>query len=201
MKQHEGYRLRRLRPLRWRDLRLWSGFALLIVAMLIGAQLLNSEDERIMVWRATSDMAVGSLPHHIEPVWVALGGAESAYVSADVQPDGRLQIPVLAGQLLPAGALGGTDLESHQVTVAVEAGHAPIDLAAGHLVDVWATSQEAISSRILASARVISVADDGGRGGHHVVLSVPEDSLAKIITALRTQVIDLVAVPVTGNRT
>jgi len=199
MKQHEGFRLRRLRPLRWRDLRLWSGFALLLGAMLLGAQLLNTDDERILVWRATSDMSVGSIPDQVEPVWVVLGGAEDAYLTADNQPKGRLKLPVLAGQLLPIGALNGTEPPSHQVTVAVDAGHAPIDLSPGHLVDVWATAEDTISSRILANARVITASEDGGRGGKHVVLAVPHDIIAQVITALRTHVIDLVAVPVSSN--
>lgn len=194
-------RLRRVRPLRWRDLRLWLGLTCVVVAMFLGASLLSADDDRVLVWRAVTDMAEGATPTQIEPVLVSLGEVHEAYVRADEQPSGVLQHPLSAGQLLPRAALT-TEIERvHEVTVGVESAHAPIAVQPGHLVDVWVTSQEGASTLVHPDARVVHVVDDAMRGGLHVVLAVPPTQTARIIAAVRSGSVDLVSVPVAGDRT
>jgi hypothetical protein len=198
MTQQAPRKLRRLRPLRWRDVRLWLGIALVIAAMMLGAALLSGDDERILVWQATSDMAIGAEPIHVEPILVALGSAQAAYLSAQTKPTGRLTMPVTRGQLIPNAAIETGVDDGHLVTVGVDLTHAPINLAAGQLVAVWATSEEGETSLVLPKLRVAAVADDGMRGGLQVVLDVPPSDIPRVIAAVRTQVIDLVAVPVSA---
>jgi hypothetical protein len=184
--------------MRWRDIRLWLGIALVVGAMMLGAALLSGDDDRVLVWQATADMAIGAEPIHKEPVLVALGSAQPAYLSAQTQPTGRLIMPVLRGQLIPKAALETGLDDRHLVTVGVDTAHAPIGLAAGQLVDVWATNEAGETSMVLAKVGVAQVADDGMRGGLQVVLDVPPMEISRVIAAVRTQAIDLVAVPVSG---
>lgn len=167
--------------------------------MLLGAAVLSADDERTLVWQATADMAAGSDPVHLEPVLVALGSAQSAYVAADTQPTGQLTTPIVKGQLIPHTALDSFALDMHLVTVGVEVTHAPVGVMSGQVVDVWATSETGETVLVLPQARVTNVAEDTMRGGLRVVLDVPPADIARIIAAVRTQQIDLVAVPVLGT--
>lgn len=193
MKQHS---LRRVRPIRWRDLRLWFGITLVIAAMVLGAALLRGDDERTLVWRAVSDMARGTAPMHIEPVLVSLGDAHNAYLAADSAPRGILQTPIMAGQLIPRAALAENNEVRHHVTLGVQAAHAPVDLQAGHLVDVWVTPEDGAASLVYTRGLVVHVVDDAMRDGMHVVLAVDPADVAEVIAAVRTGSIDMVAVPV-----
>lgn len=197
MKQHS---LRRVRPIRWRDLRLWFGITLVIAAMVLGAALLSGDDERTMVWRAVSDMAPGAAPIHVEPVLVSLGDAHDAYLDADSIPSGVLQTPIMAGQLIPKAAIAESNEARHHVTLGVEAAHAPVDLQAGHLVDVWVTPEDGPASLVYARGLVVHVVEDAMRDGMHVVLAVDPGDVADVIGAVRSGSIDMVAVPVGGNQ-
>jgi hypothetical protein len=179
-------------------MRLWFGIALVVGAMMLGAAVMSGEDDRTLVWQATADMAIGAEPVHVEPVLVALGSAQSAYLTAQSPPTGRLTMPVTRGQLIPKAALGPDEPSTHLVTVGVDVAHAPIGLTSGQLVDVWGTAEDGEASLILSGVRVAQVSDDGMRGGLHIVLDVAPADIPRVIAAKRTQAIDLVSVPVSA---
>jgi hypothetical protein len=52
---------KRLRVVRWRDLRLWVGVAIMVLAMFAGAFLLSRGEQTTTVWRASSDLSIGSV--------------------------------------------------------------------------------------------------------------------------------------------
>ena len=188
--------LRRVRPIRWRDLRLWFGITLVIAAMVLGAVVLRGDDQRTLVWRAVSDMAPGAAPMHVEPVLVSLGDAHDAYLVADEEPRGVLQVPISAGQLIPRAALTEERAVHHHVTLGVEAAHAPVNLQAGQLVDVWVTPEGGSASLVYPRGLVVHVVDDAMRDGMHVVLATEPGEVAAVIAAVRTGSVDLVAVPI-----
>lgn len=196
----EPRKVRRLRPLRWRDTRLWIGIGLVVAAMFIGARLLTVDDDRTLVWAASGDMAAGAAPSQIELVPVALGAADALYLGPDQQPTGRLLIPIGRGSLIPKNAIGSemTDPGLRFVTVAVEPSSAPPQIAAGHLVDVWSTGEEGAASLVLDRVVVHEVAGEPGgvRTGIHVVLQVANTEVAALLGATRGGTVDLVAVPV-----
>ena len=64
---------------RLRDLRVWLGLALILGSMFLGAFVLSSGNQTNNVWRATRDLAVGSVPE-VESVTLALGDAASTYL-------------------------------------------------------------------------------------------------------------------------
>lgn len=175
------------------DLRLWLGVALILGAMAIGARVLSSGTATVTVWRASHDLAVGSVPQ-VEPAVVALDGRESAYLPAVTPPAGRMRQSVAAGALVPATAVGAVVPEATRlVTVPVEPMHAPIGLAAGDIVDVWATPDTTTTAAppnptpVLSGIRVEQVDRDvdGLRGEVPVVLAVDATQVAQLVAASR----------------
>lgn len=197
----------------WRDLRLWAGLLLVIVSTMAGTLLLGRDDGSVRVWRAVRDLAPGA-PIEAEPVLADLGEATSAYVPVTQALAGQLRVPVAAGALIPASAIGPARPGRRIVTVPVDSAHAPIGLATGDRVDVWSTpardgidpSPGAASPmtqpswapvRVLSSVMVVEVAvDELGVGGDlPVALEVGSDDASSLVAASRAGELDLVAVP------
>lgn len=196
---------RRLARWQWRDLRLWVGLALIVISMLAGARLLSSSQETVTVWRATRDLAPGAVPV-AEPVTVVLGDTAAAYAVAKTPLVGRMRVPVAAGALIPADATApGPGAGVRQVTIAVDPLHAPVDLAAGDVVDVWATASTGGQSvgapmLVLPSTLVLQSSPDalGVAGQLAVVIEVPETQVTDVVSAVRSGNVDLVEVPLAG---
>ena len=200
---------KRLRIVRWRDLRLWVGLAIMVVAMFAGAFLLSRGEQTTTVWRASSDLSIGSVPM-ATPVTVALGEAQGQYLPASEPLTGQLRWPVAAGDLIPRGALGYSPLlDARLVTLPVDPLHAPVHLATGDIVDIWSTPAEVAggiaAKPVLVFSRVTvaeAAVDAVGIGGEiAVVVEVPADGAAQLVAAARSGLIDLVAVPITSQPT
>ncbi len=200
---------KRLRVVRWRDLRLWVGLAIMVLAMFAGAFILSRGEQTTTVWRASSDLSIGSVPV-ATPVTVALGEAQDQYLPANEPLTGRLRWPVAAGDLIPRGALGYSSLlNARLVTLPVDPLHAPVNLASGDIVDIWSTPAEAAggitAKPVLVFSRVTvaeAAIDSVGIGGEiAVVVEVPADGAAQLVAAARSGLIDLVAVPITSQPT
>jgi hypothetical protein len=200
-------RAERMRRVRWRDTRLWLGLGLMIIAMAWGASLMSSSDSTVTVWRASRDLVPGALPI-VEPVAVSLGAAAGSYARADAPIEGRMTLPVSAGALVPMAAIGtAPSTGTRRVTIPVDPLHAPIDLAAGDRVDVWATAsdggQTSIAPPSLVLPQVLVVSADResvGVGGEiAVVIEVPQADVSAAIAAIRSGVVDLAAVPITDS--
>ena len=198
-------RAERMRRIRWRDTRLWLGLGWMIAAMMWGASLMSQGESMVTVWRASRDLAPGAVPV-VEPVAVALGAAAASYATADLPLDGRMILPVSAGSLVPIAAVGSLpSTGARRVTIPVDPLHAPVDLAAGDRVDVWATATDggqtsiAPPSLVLPRALVISADRESvGVGGEiAVVIEVPEAEVSTAVAAIRSGMVDLAAVPIT----
>lgn len=195
----------RVRRFRWRDVRLWVGLALIIVSMVVGARLLSGPDGSVTVWRAARDLPVGATPA-VEPVTVRLGDAVGDYLPVDLPVDGRMVLPVPAGALLPARAVGAAVADDVRlVTVPVDPLHAPVTLEAGDRVDVWATpSDGGLMGRpelVLPAITVVNAdRETVGAGGEvAVILQVPQARVGDLVAAMRSGVIDLSAVPIESD--
>ena len=168
-KQHQGQLAaqvpaQRMRVMRWRDLRLWAGLVIILFAMFIGAFLLSRGEETTTVWRASSDLSVGAIPV-ATPVTVSLGAAQDQYLLASEPLTGQLRWPVAAGDLIPRGALGFSPMvNARMVTLPVDPLHAPVNMAAGAVVDIWSTPADVAGGvtaqpvLVLASVTVAEVA-------------------------------------------
>ena len=130
-------------PKRWRDTRIWLGLSFIIVSMVIGAFILSSGSSTSTVWRATRDLPIGAVPE-VEAVTVALGAAADTYVPTSELPQGRMKVPVAEGGFLPRNAVGApVPSSSRLVTIPVDPLRVPVGLAAGDVVDVWASTPKA----------------------------------------------------------
>ena len=190
---------------RWSDLRLWLGISLLIASMFVGARVMASGEETVTLWRASSELALGSPLTGVEAVVVALNGAQEPYFRGLVPPSGMVVRPIGAGEFIPSAALSSLPpADSRVVTVPVDPLHVAIGLNAGDQVDVWSSSKDAGSvgsilppTLVLTGLTVRAVANDVvGTGGEiGVVLLVPVTQVPDLVQAIRTGVIDLVKVP------
>lgn len=192
-------RVRRIRPVRWRDARLWIGIGLVVGAMLIGSRLASGDDDRVLVWSATSDMSMGAEPTEIALSSVALGSAVRHYFPADQPPVGRLLTAIPSGALIPRQAVQSEGVGGPQrfITLAVEATRVPHQLTPGQRVDVWSSDADGIPILALPDVLVAHVTTDSGglRGNVTVVVDVSPDEVGAILTASRSGVIDLIGIP------
>lgn len=186
----------------WRDGRVLAGIALIIVSMLVGARLLAGGDDTVTAWQATRDLAPGAVVSADDVVAVSIPAAlSSAYAGGSGLPTSPLDRPLLAGEVLPA-PVEDSVVDARWVTVPVEPLHAPVDLAPGERVDVWATAGTDLGSvpvpeLVLEGVLVSEVAVDGvGLGGEYgVVLEIDPRDAAAVLAAARGGGIDLVRVP------
>lgn len=197
------------------DARLWAAASLVLVATVLGALLLGRGGDTVLVLRADRDMAPGAPMGAVSTVAIPRSLA-SGYVSAGDDAEGVLAWPVTAGDLVPRAALIIDAAEPVRgVTIPVDPLHAPADLAAGDLVDVWATPTTVggvvapdagggtgSPTLVLQRVPVTAVSTDGVGfgGGWGVELAVPEADVARAVAAGRAAVIDLVTVPATEVR-
>jgi len=205
----------------WLDGRLVLGVLLLLVSVVVGARVLSGADRSQLVWATTGDLAVGSQlgDSDLTPVRVRLFDSTGRYLDATGPPPvGYIVRRGLgAGELLPQDALSlPEDGAFRLVTVALEAGHFPPDLADEQEVDVWVTPERAGSSAPAAAAGAgpldlrgaqvvllrVAVAtgpaeDSFSSGGtaSPVVLRVKEADVGTLVSAMSLGRLDLVWVP------
>ena len=126
----------------WLDGRLLLGVLLVLVSVVVGARTLSAADQSSLVWATTGDVALGSQlsASDLAPTRVRLYDNVDRYLDATgPAPVGYVVRRALgAGELLPDDALVlPEDGAFRLVTVPVEAGHFPPDLADEQEVDVW----------------------------------------------------------------
>lgn len=186
----------------WRDTRVVAGVVLLAVSMLVGARLLAGGDDTVPAWQATRDLAPGAVVSADDVVAVAIPASlAGAYADGSGLPTAPIDRPLLAGEVLPI-PVDADVADARWVTVPVEPLHAPVDLAPGERVDVWATDASDLGAipvpeLVLERVLVSQVAVDGvGMGGEYgVVLEIDPRDAAALLAAARSGGIDLVRVP------
>jgi len=207
----------RLVSRRWLDARAVVGVVLLLGSMVGGARLFAAAGRESTVWAAAHDLAPGERlsAGDVTPVRVRLNGAASGYL-AGAPPAGYVVVRfVAARELLPASALAATARAdtSRLVTVPVQAGHMPPNLAPGDRVDVYETSRSpggpAAGSgtsppTLVLAAAVVQSRPTGGRtfgadAALSVVLVVPAERVADVVRAAESGAVDLVAVLAGGG--
>jgi hypothetical protein len=204
---------RRLVPRRWLDARAVLGVVLLLGSMVGGARLFAAAGQETAVWAAVHDLAPGERlsADDLTQVRVRLNGAAVHYLTGTVPSGYVVARFVAAHELLPTTALTASDRpdSARLVTVPVQPGHMPPDLAPGGRVDVYLTSRSpggggstasgAAPTLVLAAA-VVQSRPSGSRtfsadATVSVVLVVPADKVAEVVRAAESGAVDLVAVP------
>jgi hypothetical protein len=202
----------------WLDARLVLGVLLVLVSVVVGARVLSSADRSQTVWGAKHDLAPGAQlgADDLIRIRVRLFGDDTKrYISGrGPGPVGYLlRRGVGAGELLPFQALGkpGDDVQFRHVTVPVERGHLPPDLAEDSQVDVYVSPERKAGATpaapsdvaprlvvrnvtVLQRPRVSSFAG-GGTSDEAVVLLVRPADVTLLLAAMSEGRIDLVGVP------
>lgn len=178
------------------------GVALMVAATGIGALSMQQASRRVSVWQLDSALAAGTriTAADVHIAQVAMEQGVGTYATASTAVVGRVLLRDLASlELVPRAALSGTLPERDHVSLPMEAQHLPPALRRGQRVDVWLTPQAedgapTSSRRVLAAALVdaVNASDVSGRPG--VVLAVPREQVAMLVSALRQGDIDLVGV-------
>ena len=127
----------------WLDTRLVLGVLLVLLSVLVGARVLAGSDRSQLIWATSRSLAPGSVltADDLVAVRVRLFDSTALYLDASrPAPVGYVAARGLGkGELLPDEALRRpeVDVDFRLVTVLVELGHVPPDLASGQKVDVW----------------------------------------------------------------
>lgn len=188
------------------DARLLGGVALVVVSTLVGAWVLGNDEETVAVLRATRDLSVGAVVADTEVVRVPRTLVVDGYLGPGDDLGAVLRRPISAGELIPHSAVASAGrAPTREVTVAVDPLHAPPALLPGAAVDVWASADADSPSppRLVLGAVVVAAvaADDGGLSGElGVVLDVPVEHVAEMVSATRGGAVDLVAVPLDSQQ-
>jgi hypothetical protein len=203
-------RATRLAAPRWLDARLALGVLLVLASVVAGARLLAAADDRAAVLVARHDLVPGQ---HLTADDFAVGHVQLAdqagrYVAAAAPPIGYVVTRFVGtDELLPADAVtaGAAVTDSRFVTVPVQPGHLPGDLARGALVDVYLTRTVGAGVDVPAPTLVLSAVPVRSTGGGSrvfgssstlsVELDVPKDRVSDLVHAVESGTIDLVAVP------
>ena len=196
--------MRRIRTARMRDLRLWLGVSLIVVSMIIGARILSSGQDSVLVWQTTRDLQAGAVPGDLVAVEIGRDVTQDAYALASEPVAGTLRWPLTAGQLLPVSSLTlDTDTDMRIVAVPVDSRHLP-QLQPGDRVDVWTTdTQESTPPRlVLTDVLVSDISSDtsGIASDLTVLLQVPTQDVDDAVAASRSGAVDLATVPIPGGR-
>jgi hypothetical protein len=204
----------RLRRPSWRDPRLLIGLVLLFSSVAFGARVIAQADHTVPVYAARGPLATGtSLSADVLKVArVRLTGTSAGYLDARRPiPGGRVLVrPVGAGEIIPLTSIAPADeLLSRPVGIPIS-GPPPVGLAAGGLVDVWASAKRRESAgggyaepeRIAQMAQVFDVSqpDTGLSAGRDssVEVLLPGDELAPVLDALANDA-RVVVLPVPGS--
>ena len=196
---------------RWLDARVAVGLLLVLVSVVAGARLVAAAGHLTPVYVAAHDLTPGQrvADGDLTVAHVRLGGDAGRYVAAGaVAPVGYVVTRFVgARELVPVGALatGAAVADTRFVTVPVQPGHLPGDLAHGDLVDVYLTAKISGGAAVPMPALVLSgVPVESREGGSRsfggetalaVVLDVPADHVAAMVHAIESGTLDLVRVP------
>lgn len=175
----------------WRDIRLWTGVALVAGSIALGARVLASADDMTQVWAARADLQPGAELTHDDLVATRVrlddAAAQRYLLVNGPWPDhDRLVRAVGQGELVPTAALGAGNRGIVAVPVSVPARAVPPSLAAGSVVDVWVTSgdRKEEATPVLDDVMVLEVpaVDEllGAGGDRQVVVGVPADARAGV---------------------
>ena len=203
----------RLLPRRWLDPRTLVGIVLLLGSMVGGARVFAAAGHETAVWAAAHDLAPGERVSaaDLRQVRVRLNATAAGYLAGPA-PAGYVVVRfVAAHELLPVAALATSARpdSSRLVTVPVQAGHLPPDLAPGDRVDVYSSprpgSGAGPGSGVTAPTLVLAAAvvqdrpnasrSFGADAALSVVLVVPAERVSDVVRAAESGAVDLVAVP------
>lgn len=190
------------------DPRLWLGILFLITAMIIGQLVVRGASARVPAVTLNSNIAQGALIREsdVSSVQVAVPATENL-ISVPSEVVGKIaSTDLFAGDLLSVYSVSNEfSSDARSVSVPIRAGHLP-QVSPGEKVDVWMTpSLDGVelpgpAKLIIANAVMANAPEfiDAGMDTS-VTVQISQDQVQVLVQAMRDGLIDLVAIPMTGN--
>jgi len=190
------------------DPRLWLGILFIVAAMVIGQLVVSGASARVPAVTLNSNIAAGALIQEsdVTPVQVYVPEIENL-VKVPSEVIGKVASrDLFAGELINVHSIAnGFSADARSVSVPIRAGHLP-QILPGEKVDIWMTpSLDGVAlpgpaNLIIPNAVVSATPEyiDSGMDTSVTVL-IAQDQVQVLVQAMRDGVIDLVAIPVTGN--
>jgi hypothetical protein len=190
------------------DPRLWLGIFFIFAAMIVGQIVVSNASARVPAVTLNSNIAKGALIQEGD-VSVAMVSVPFAQNLISVPGDAVGSIAstdLFAGDLVSVNSISsGFAIDARNVSVPIRAGHLP-QVNPGEKVDIWMTpSLDGVAlpgpATLIIPNAVIAAAPeyiDAGMDTSVTVL-ISQDQVQALVQAMRDGVIDLVAIPMTGN--
>jgi hypothetical protein len=190
------------------DPRLWLGILFMIAAMIVGQLVVSGASARVPAVTINSNIAQGALIRDtdVSSVQVSVPSIENL-ISVPSEVIGKVASrDLFAGDLISVHSIStGFAADARNVSVPIRAGHLP-QVNPGEKVDIWMTpSVDGVAlpgpaSLIIPNAVIAAAPEfiDAGMDTSVTVL-ISQDQVQVLVQAMRDGVIDLVAIPVTGN--
>lgn len=155
----------RVSRLRWRDVRIWIGAAIVCACVVAGSRLMAAADNTVGVWVVRTDMGagspVGAADLQLEQVRMDSEVLAGYFASDDPLPsEATLTRGMTAGELMPRSALASSaTTELVRVPIPVEPSQLPPQVHPGSVVEVFVTGKRAELG--LSEVEVVSVQREG----------------------------------------
>ena len=190
------------------DPRLWLGILFIFAAMSIGQLVISSASARVPAVTLNANVAEGALIREsdVTSVQVSVPGFENLISMPNEVVGMVAATDLFAGDLVSVHSISNSfATDARNVSVPVRAGHLP-QVRPGEKVDIWMTpSLDGVAlpgpaSLIIPNAVIAAAPEfvDAGMDTSVTVL-ISQDQVQVLVQAMRDGVIDLVAIPVTGD--
>ena len=190
------------------DPRLWIGTIFILAAMAIGQLVITKASARVPAIALNSNIAAGSVIREsdISTVQVSVPNIENL-IAVPGEVVGKIATTDLfVGDLVNVQSISnGFASDVRTVSVPIRAGHLP-HVNPGEKVDVWMTpSLDGVAlpgpATLIIPNAVIHAAPEFVDAGMDtsVTLLISQEQVQVLVQAMRDGLIDLVAIPVTGN--
>jgi hypothetical protein len=181
---------RRLNRPRWLDARLVGGVVLVLSAVLLGAVLVSSADQRQPVWSLSRDVAAGTVltGADVRPVRVQLGTAASRYLASDVAVAGRtVHRSLRAGELLAVAEVTAPEA-GVTVSIPMQPDNAP-EISRGDRITLWLSTKTCrgvvlLSGVPVQSADRVTGSAFGSTTGSLLVVRVSAADAKRVVSSL-----------------
>lgn len=186
---------RRVKTPNWFDLRLIAGVLLVIGSMVAGAVTIAAADSSKRVWAVTRDLAPGTVltADDLKPIKVRLPSRELYFATESTSAQDYVVGKTVATQLFDGQPLLRPALKATApattLTVPLTSDQAPPHIVRGQRIELWLSSKTCRASVVLPSVAVQDVQSAGGgafgtSSAENVVIRVPADDAARVVTAL-----------------
>jgi hypothetical protein len=173
----------------WFDPRFAIGLVLIVASVVGVVAIVGAADSSSTLYAARDALAPGDRigADDLVPTSARLQAGSGLYLVPGDLPEEGLVVtkPVLAGELVPASAVGSTAGLGYASLVITVQGRLPASVTAGSSVDVWAAARTDSTSFgppsvLVAGATVVSVLDDEG-----LVVGAESSTMEVLVPRLR----------------